>query len=100
MIEQCEPPAGPKLRTDLIVSRQGELNVAALVVKDPVRGGFFRFREVEGFILDRLAGTTPLEAIRGQVEEQFGAALPLADLEQFVQKLRGLGLLEEAGVRP
>ena len=47
----------PKLRTDLIVSRQGESDAATLVVKDPVRGGFFRFREVEGFILARLAGT-------------------------------------------
>jgi len=90
----------PKLRTDLIVSRQGELNAAALVVKDPVRGGFFRFREVEGFILDRLAGTASLESIRTQVEEEFGAALSFADLEGFVQKLRRLGLLEESGVQP
>jgi len=99
MPETCEPPAGPKLRADLIVSRQEDSNAGALVVKDPVRGGFFRFREVEGFIFDRLVGTNSLEAIRGQVEAQFGAALSLADLEQFVQKLRRLGLLEEAGIK-
>src|SRR5437867_4075382 len=98
MIQQDECPTLPKLRNDLIVSVQGECN-GAWVVKDPVRGGFFRFREVEGFILERLDGTASLEAMREQVEAQFGASLPLATLEQFVQKLHRLGFLE-TGIAP
>src|ERR1043165_12868 len=101
MIPQHQCPGLPKLRSDLLVSRQSEANgAAAWVVKDPVRGSFFRFKEVEGFILDRLDGTLSLEALRAQVEAQFDADLPLTTLEQFVQKLRRLNFLEETALAP
>src|SRR5437867_11817977 len=93
MSPPCECPRLPKLRTDLIISRQGEAHATIWVVKDPVQGGFFRFQEIEGFILDRLDGTLSLQPLREQVEARFAASLPFPTLEQFVQKLQRLHLL-------
>jgi putative peptide zinc metalloprotease protein len=86
--------APPKLRRDLVISCQTEGDSAAFVVKDPASGRFFRFRAVEGFILEHLDGTRPLEAVRSRTEAEFSSALPAATLEQFVRRLRTLGLLE------
>src|SRR5258706_15411493 len=93
MMSHCQFPVSPKLRHDLVISRQGENGARAVIIKDPVRGGFFSFREVEGFILDRLAGTASLESICAEVQDEFGGALSLSTLEQFVQRLDRLGLL-------
>lgn len=87
-----------KLRDDLIFSPQAGAAEAAVVVKDPARGRFFRFREAEDFILRQFDGTTTLDLVRQRVEERFGTALPAESLQQFVEKIRLLGLLEgEAG---
>src|SRR6266496_2182647 len=95
MIRDLQSPAYPKLRRDLVISRQGENGASAVIIKDPVRGGFFSFREVEGFILDRLAGTASLETICAEVQDEFGGALSLSTLDQFVQRLDRLGLLQQ-----
>src|SRR5207249_186234 len=56
---------------------------------------FFRFREAEHFIAQQLDGSTPGEVIRQRVEERFGTALTPETLEEFIDKLRRRGLLEE-----
>lgn len=86
--------ATPKLRSDLVLSCQGEGASQSWVVKDPRSDRFFRFRNVEGFILGRLDGSTPLESIRQLVESEFGAKLSSTVLEQFAARLENLGLLE------
>src|SRR5262245_46408557 len=83
-----------KLRVDLIVSAQAADETVCYVVKDPTCGRFFRFREIEGFILHQLDGATALELVQSRVEEKFGASLPPSTLEHFVAKLGRLGLLE------
>ena len=40
----------PKLRSDLIVRRQETANGTFFILKNPVTGDFFRFREAEEFI--------------------------------------------------
>lgn len=85
--------ATPKLRSDLVLSRQGD----AVVVKDPVTGRFYRFRHVEEFILQQLDGATSLDAVRCRVEAHFGAALSAQTLERFNERLHNLGLLEVPG---
>jgi len=67
------------------------------VVKDPRSRKFFRFREAERFITERLDGETPLEVIRQRAEEQFGATLPAETLTSFVRNLGKNGLLETEG---
>jgi multidrug resistance efflux pump len=89
-------PTQPKCRADLVVSRRGTPEEAT-VVKDPVTGRFYLFKEVEGFILRNLDGATPLARLRSRVEREFGGGLPPHGLEQFIEKLRARGLLEEEG---
>ena len=84
----------PKLRSDLTLSWQGANGEQRCVVKDPVSGRFFQFRQVEGFILQRLDGTTDLDGLRAKVEQEFDANLSRATLEKFIEKLKTLGLLE------
>jgi multidrug resistance efflux pump len=90
-------PGPPKLRDDLVVSRQATAEGPVFVLKDPVAGRFFRFREAEQFIAEQLDGRTPLEVLRQRVEERFGSPVSLESLGQFVDRLGRLGLLEAEG---
>ena len=87
-------PSPPRLRNDLIVRRQQTPRGVFVVVKDPASGDFYRFGEVEDFILQQLDGVAPLEEIRRRAESRFGAPLPDGALEIFVQKLDKNRLLE------
>lgn len=82
-----------RLRDDLIISRQGEPQKPVFVIKDPDSGRFFRFGETELFIAQQLDGRTAADTVRARVEEKFGAPLAPERLEQFIERLRGLGLV-------
>ncbi len=84
----------PRLRTDLVESRQEEGGQTYFRVKDPRTQRFFRMREVEHKIVRLLDGQTPLPQIAAKIEEEFGLKLPLEQLEQFVDKLDELLFLE------
>jgi len=79
----------------LAISRHGSDDSVAFVVKEPASGRFFRFREVEGYLLEQLDGTQSLEEIREKIRTRFGAPLSQETLEQFLRRLRNLGLLED-----
>ena len=87
----------PKIRDDLTFSRQESAGGPIFVVKERAAGNFFRFGELERFIIDQCDGTTPVETIRQRVEERFGASLPEAVLHRFLVNLRRAGLLETGG---
>ena len=82
--------AEPKLRSDLVISRQD----GAVVLKDPVTGRFFRFGDAEHFITSQLDGATPLDVVRRRAGEAFGSVPEPGMLEGFVASLRRIGLLE------
>jgi multidrug resistance efflux pump len=91
----------PKLREDLILSEQAEDGTPCLVVKDPQTGRFYRFREVEAFILGQLDGRASLTQIRGRVLGKYHSDLPAEALTTFLQRLGELGLLApEGGEQP
>lgn len=91
------PTRDPKLRRNLVISRQETNGEVFFVLKDPSREQFFRFREAEHFICQQLDGATPLGLIRKRAEERFGTPVEPETLEQFVRTLRGNGLLETNG---
>jgi putative peptide zinc metalloprotease protein len=86
-----------RLRGDLVQSYHGSGDDLTLVVKDPQNGRFFRFGQVEAFLLGRLGGETTAEQLQAAVEEQFGAPLPRETLDQFIGRLGRVGLLEAPG---
>src|SRR5438309_12129288 len=88
------PASYPRLRADLVVSRQETAGGVVFVLKDPEVGRFLRFKEPEYFIAQQLDGETPPEEIRRRGEERFGAPLAASTLEQFTNKLQTQGPLE------
>src|SRR5262245_11679142 len=84
----------PKLRNDLTVSEQGTSADKVFIVKDSVRGQFFRLREPEYFIARQFDGATPVEVVRQRAEARFNAQLSEEDLQLFVARLKKGGLLE------
>jgi len=84
----------PKLRSDLLFSRQDCGSQVVFVVKDPLHNQFFRLNETDHFIAAQLDGQTPLETIRRRVEEKFNVSLSQPSLAHFVASLRKSKLLE------
>ena len=84
----------PKLRADLTVSEQESDGDRVYVVKDSIRGQFFRLREPEYFIAQQLDGATPVEVVRERAEAKFEAQLSEEVLGSFVARLKKGGLLE------
>ena len=85
--------AQPRLRDDLLVSRQETGEETVFVVKDPTTRRFFRLREAEYTVARFLDGATPLETVRERVATELGAEPEPGVLEAFVAQLRGQGLL-------
>lgn len=88
------PIANPKLRDDLITSRQETPEGGIFVIKDSATRRFFRFRETEHLITRQLDGSTPLELVQQKLERDFDLIVEVETLQQFVGQLRRLGLLE------
>ncbi|PWU16391.1 MAG: hypothetical protein C5B50_13675 [Verrucomicrobia bacterium] len=97
-VPQKELCGYPRLRADLIVSRQESASGVVWVVKDPVVGRFVRFKEPEYFVAQQLDGATGEEEIRKRAEEHFGSRLSADGLRQFLRKLETLGLIERRGM--
>lgn len=99
MTDEIASAKAPKLRPDLIKSRQETRDGTFFVFKDPLTSRFFRFREPEYFIAQHLDGFTSLDQIREKVAEKFGSPIAPAELEQFTEMLRRLALLESENPR-
>jgi putative peptide zinc metalloprotease protein len=82
-------------RRDLVVSRQETPEGVLIVLKDPESGRFFRLRELDYFVAQRLDGSRSLDVVAQEVEARFGARPAPAVLEKFADRLRRLGLLRE-----
>jgi len=91
------PIPRPKLRDDLVISQQSKDGKPVVVIKDPVTGRFFRFGEIEGFILQNLDGNRRPAELPTAILTRFGASLSEESLQQFIQRLQRLGFLDLTG---
>ena len=87
---------GPKLRSDLVVSRQPQKGQVIFVIKDPVNSQYFRLNEPDYFIAAQLDGCTGLETVRQRTEATFNVRLSPQSLAEFIISLRQSNLLESA----
>src|SRR5437762_4496652 len=94
------PNATLKLRKGLVISRQDGSDATIFVIKDPVTERYFRFKETEHFIAQQFDGATSPETARKRFEGKFGATLSPENMEQFVNRLRGVGLLTNEEAAP
>src|SRR5258706_1486489 len=81
------------LKNDLIVSRHDNPEGIFYVIKDPSTERFFRFKEIENYIAQQCDGQTSKEIICHRAEEKFNVCLTEQNIDQFINKLRGIGLL-------
>src|SRR6185503_11061389 len=88
-----------RLRNDLVISRQDGTDGTTFVIKDPVTERYFRLKETEHFIVQQFDGATSQDTVRQRFEGKFGVNLSPENMEQFVNRLCGVGLLThgEAG---
>lgn len=81
------------LRSDLHFSRQGSDEAPYFVVKDSQRNQFYRFNEIEHFIIQCLNSQKSLESICIDVEQKFDEQLEIEELQSFIQQLWQSNLL-------
>lgn len=89
--------AEPRLRDDLLVSKQSSRDEICFVLKDPSTGRFFRLREAEYRIARFLNGADPLDVVRERATLLLGSEPEPGELESFVAQLRRQGLLARVG---
>ncbi|MEP6653888.1 MAG: hypothetical protein ABJA82_11040, partial [Myxococcales bacterium] len=91
----------PRLRKDLVATAADEQGVACVEVVDPGSGSAFRFYDFEYALAQQLDGQ-PLEQVVDWARATYGIDLSPEALDQFLEKLTGLGFLEgsTAGAQP
>lgn len=82
-----------KVREDIVISKHEMPEGVRFVVKDPVTDRYFRFGELEGFIVEHLDGKTTKAGLLKLVNEKFQAELDDQTLDQFVARLEACGLI-------
>lgn len=92
--EKPEKELTPKLREDLISTRQEISEGVFYVIKDPRAGRFFRVREPEFWLISQFNGANTYEKIALAFVEKFNMQLPDGAVDSFARKLDELFFLE------
>ena len=82
----------PRLRDDLVAATVDEQGVTCIEVTDPITATGFRFYDFEYALAQQLTGQ-PLEAVIAWADQTYGLDLTSEALDQFIEKLAGLGFL-------
>ena len=85
----------PKLRADLIISRQSENGAEYFVFKDPTSGRYFRLKEKEHFIANLFDSTRTLDDISSVIAEKYGVQASVESIAKFRDKLDSYGFFEK-----
>jgi putative peptide zinc metalloprotease protein len=89
-----------RLRADLRIERQKYEGRTCYVVKDPVSLRYYRFKEREHFLLERMDGRHTLDEAQKEYEKHFRPArLSLEEIEGFARLLLTAGLAQNDSPR-
>ncbi|WP_407736624.1 biotin/lipoyl-binding protein [Hyalangium sp.] len=89
------PSARPiRSRTDLEYNEVTLGGEEVVLVRDPVRGGYFRYNPLQAAMLRALDGKKSLEALCEELGESFEVHIPLRSLERFIEHARKELLLD------
>lgn len=86
----------PRLRPDIVVMPDGETG-RGRIAKDPKSRKYYRFDEVEAFILDRLDGERSSLDIQVELATWLNQEFALDEVDEFIDSLREKGLVEADG---
>ena len=84
----------PRVRSNLRYIRQEKEGSAIYVVKDPVTLKYYRFGQVEAWLMQHLDGTRSAADVAALLKAEVGVNAKAASVETFVRRLRELGLAE------
>jgi multidrug efflux pump subunit AcrA (membrane-fusion protein) len=93
------PLRSAKVRDDLEFFEQEVDDDTVVVVRDPIRGTYFRFNVLQAGMLRALDGVRTPVQIAEQLSEEFEVEVPPAAAERFVVRARELMLLDVASYR-
>lgn len=85
-----------KLRSDLEMRPETPDPQSPVIVKDPLTQRFYRFTWVQARVLRGLDGLRAPAAIAAAASEECGTQVEPAQVEEFIVKLEGLLLLDDA----
>jgi putative peptide zinc metalloprotease protein len=85
-----------KLRSDLEIRAETSDPRSAVIVKDPVTRGFYRFTWVQATVLRGLDGRHDPGEIAAEVSSQCQVKVERDQVEEFITKLQSLVLLDNA----
>lgn len=83
----------PKLRDKLEINKKIVDGAVGCIVRNPNTGETFEFGEIECFLLRKLDGASSPDKLIEAVERTYEVGLTREDLADFVEGLRGNGLL-------
>ncbi|HUG01876.1 MAG TPA: HlyD family efflux transporter periplasmic adaptor subunit [Longimicrobiales bacterium] len=90
----------PRMQPGLTYVEQTSEGTLSFVVKDPIKLRYFRFGEVEVWLMRRMDGTRTLEQIAAELAAERGIDAGAAALTPFVARLKEMGLAQRtAGER-
>ena len=85
-----------KLRSDLEIRPETPDLQSPVIVKDPITQRFYRFTWVQARVLRTLDGLRTPAAIAAMASKECGTLVEPAQVEDFIVKLAGLLLLDDA----
>jgi putative peptide zinc metalloprotease protein len=84
----------PRLQPGLRFSRHESDGAVSYVVKNPASLKYFRFGQVEAWLMQRMDGTRTLQQISDELRSEIGMNAPPQALGVLVRRLREMGLVE------
>ncbi|MBS3915408.1 MAG: efflux RND transporter periplasmic adaptor subunit [Bacteroidetes bacterium] len=98
MANESEVQIFPRIRQDIIISKQidnsGENT--SYVIKDPLNERYFRFQEIEFYIISQLDGSNSHVSIIELIHSQFDITISESELKDFLDGLLRTSLLENS----
>ncbi len=89
-------PPYARMRTDLVSSSSVVEGATVYTIKDPIAGNYFRLREPEFWLLNRLDGETAPEEIARGFKEKFNLDISPEAVAQFVGTMDRMLFLESS----
>ena len=80
-------------RSDLMSTELGEGHEAAFAVKDQLRNEFYRFGELEFFILQSLRKRMTIDGLQQAIKSRFGWSITTEDVTVYIHRLASDNLL-------
>src|SRR5688500_5488902 len=89
-------PGNPRVRRNLRYVRQELDGKVTYIVKDPVTLKYFRFGQIEAWLMQNMDGTRTVARLAEELFDSYGLNAKPSSLEVLVRRLKEMGLAERS----